>query len=201
MQRGIVTIQRVIARLQRVDVNLHRGVALLQRGIVNMQRGVVTAHRLVAGLHQGKAFLRCPEQKGRREKTCSQCVISLDMQHKITQQRSKEEIHQAKDADEAADEETTGIKYANYKAMQLRIEAKKSSCGADNAARGMMQRIIDLILLTNEQLAPHCAAQVALFQRCRAKYGAMSSGFRLRSWSSSERMPSSGPGKRQDSGS
>ena len=90
MQRGIVTIQRVI-------VNLHRAVALLQRGIVNLQRGVVTAPRLVAGVHQGKAFLRCPEQRGRRGKTCSQWVISLDMQHKITQQRSKEEIHQAKD--------------------------------------------------------------------------------------------------------
>ena len=61
-----------------------------------MQRGVVTAHRLVAGVHQGKAFLLCPEQRGRREKTCSQCVISLDMQHKATLQRANNEIHQAK---------------------------------------------------------------------------------------------------------
>ena len=96
MQRGIVTIQRVIARLQRVDVNLHRGVALLQRGIVNMQRGVVTAHRLVAGLHQGKVFLRCPEQRERREKTYSHCLIPLDIQHKTTEQRAENEIHQAK---------------------------------------------------------------------------------------------------------
>ena len=31
-----------------------------------MQRGVVTAPRLVAGLHRGKVFLRCPEQRERR---------------------------------------------------------------------------------------------------------------------------------------
>ena len=88
-------MQRVIARLQRAVVIVHQGVALLQRGIVNMQRGVVTAHRLVAGVHQGKAFLLCPEQRGRREKTCSQCLIALDIQHKASAQRANNEIHQA----------------------------------------------------------------------------------------------------------
>ena len=101
MQRGIVTIQRVIANLQRVVVIVHRGVALLQRGIVNIQhsvvcgqRGVVAAHRPVAGVHQGRACLLCPEQRGRREKYSSQCVIFLDIQHKATAQRAKNEIHQ-----------------------------------------------------------------------------------------------------------
>ena len=61
-----------------------------------MQRGVVTAHRLVAGVHQGKVFLRCPEQRGRREKTCSHCLISLDIQAKATEHRAENEIHQAK---------------------------------------------------------------------------------------------------------
>ena len=95
MQRGIVTIQRVNAHLQRPVVIVHRAVALLQRGIVNMQRGVVTAPRLVAGLHRGRVFLRCPEQRGRREKTCSPRLIPLDIQAKITEQRAKNEIHQA----------------------------------------------------------------------------------------------------------
>ena len=99
MQRGIVTIQRVNANLQRVVVNLQRGVALLQRGIVNMQRGVVSAPRLVARVHQGKAFLLCPEQRGRREKYSSQWVISLDIQHKTTEQRAKNETHQVKSSD------------------------------------------------------------------------------------------------------
>ena len=96
MQRGIVTIQRVNAHLQRPVVIVHRAVALLQRGIVNMQRGVVSAPRLVAGLHQGKVFLRCPEQRERREKTYSHCLIPLDIQHKTTEQRAENEIHQAK---------------------------------------------------------------------------------------------------------
>ena len=61
-----------------------------------MQRGVVSAHRLVARVHQGKAFLRCPEQRGRREKTCSHCVISLDIQAKARGHRAENEIHQAK---------------------------------------------------------------------------------------------------------
>ena len=69
---------------------------MLQRGIVNMQRPVVTAHRLVARVHQGKAFLRYPEQRGRREKTCSHCVISLDIQAKARGHRAENEIHQAK---------------------------------------------------------------------------------------------------------
>ena len=60
-----------------------------------MQRGVVTAPRLVAGVHQGKAFLRCPEQRELREKTCSQRVIPLDIQHKTTAQHPKKELHQA----------------------------------------------------------------------------------------------------------
>ena len=95
MQRVIASIQRVVAFLQRPVVNLHRGVALLQRGIVNMQRGVVCAHRLVVGVHHGKAFLLCPEQRELREKTCSQCVIPLDIQHKTTAQHPRKEIHQA----------------------------------------------------------------------------------------------------------
>ena len=61
-----------------------------------MQRGVVSAPRLVAGLHQGKVFLRCPEQRERREKTYSHCLIPLDIQHKTTEQRAENEIHQAK---------------------------------------------------------------------------------------------------------
>ena len=61
-----------------------------------MQRPVVTAHRLVARVHQGKAFLRYPEQRGRREKTCSHCVISLDIQAKARGHRAENEIHQAK---------------------------------------------------------------------------------------------------------
>ena len=69
---------------------------MLQRGIVNLQRGVVTAPRLVAGLHRGKVFLGCPEQRERRGKICSQCVIPLDIQHKATTQRPNNEIHQAK---------------------------------------------------------------------------------------------------------
>ena len=81
-------MQWLVASLQRAVVNLHRGV-------VNMQRGVVTAPRLVAGLHQGKVFLRCPEQRGRREKTCSPRLISLDIQAKTTEQRAKNKIHQA----------------------------------------------------------------------------------------------------------
>ena len=88
MQRGIVTLQRVV-------VIVHRAVALLQRGIVNMQRGVVSAPRLVAGLHRGKVFLRCPKQRGRREKICSPRLIPLEIQLKTTEQRAKNEILQA----------------------------------------------------------------------------------------------------------
>ena len=96
MQRGIVTIQRVVVIVHRAVALLQRGIVNMQRGIVNMQRGVVTAHRLVAGLHQGKVFLRCPEQRERREKTYSHCLIPLDIQHKTTEQRAENEIHQAK---------------------------------------------------------------------------------------------------------
>ena len=96
LQWGVVNLHQVNVNLQRLVVNLHRAVALLQRGIVNMQRGVVCAHRLVVGVHHGKAFLLCPEQRELREKTCSQCVIPLDIQHKATRQRPNNEIHQAK---------------------------------------------------------------------------------------------------------
>ena len=72
-----------------------------------MQRPVVTAPRLVAGVHHGKAFLLCPEQRDMREKTCSQCVISLDIQHKTTKQRANNEILQANVSKKRSEAELT----------------------------------------------------------------------------------------------